>query len=122
METAGLERVNRGLGMRGGVERGYDGLVTHLSLLLGLLRFFASHGLFPGWRLHRKPRDHRLVVTQGHALLVSFRRTYSPNAHLLLQEQTTLDHEHLLDDRNDHDIALVSNSRHRLDVSPYRGA
>src|SRR5215470_19739715 len=94
-----------------------------LSLLFGLLRLCAGIGAFPGcWRLHRKARNHRFMMTKGHALLVSFRRAHSPNAHLLLQEQAALDDEHLLDNRNHDSVALVDDGRHPVDLPADRSA
>ena len=61
------------------------------------------------------------MVTKRDALLVSFHRAHSPNAHLLLQEEAALNDEHLLDDRDHDRVALVSDRGHRVDLPAYRG-
>src|SRR6516162_5209448 len=94
-----------------------------LSLLVGLLRLCASLGVFPGcWRLHREARNHRFVVAKGHALLVSLRRVYSPDAHLLLEKEAAFDDEHLFDNRNHDGVALFPNGGHSVDLPVYRGS
>jgi hypothetical protein len=72
-----------------------------------------------GLQIRQKARDYDFVVTKGHALLVSFRRAHSPNAHLLFQEQAALDNEYLLDDWNHDGVALVSDGGHRVDLPTY---
>ena len=91
-----------------------------LSLLIRLLRFGARTGGTPGgWRLHRNSRDHRFLVADRHAFLVSVRRSHPSDAHLFFKEQAAFDDEHLFDNRDDYGVALFSDGRYRVDMPTY---
>jgi hypothetical protein len=56
------------------------------------------------------------VIAECHALLVPYRRPYSPDAHLLFEEEAALDDEYLLDNRNHNGVALFSDGGQRIDL------
>src|SRR5262245_36124739 len=91
-----------------------------LFLLFGLFgrrSSFASLGDFTDCRcFHWKVRDHRFVMAERYALLVSFCRAHSPDPHLLFEEQTALSDEYFFDNWDHDAVALLFDDRHRVNV------